>query len=52
MITMLVECSNCYGLGRMHTAGHNGDPMDRGMDCPVCKGAGVVETDVDDSDED
>jgi len=41
-----VECRHCYGLGRVHSAGHNGDPMDLGEDCPVCLGAGVVDEDL------
>jgi DnaJ-class molecular chaperone len=41
-----IECRFCNGLGRVHSAGHNGDPMDMGEDCPVCLGAGVVDEDL------
>jgi hypothetical protein len=41
-----IECPFYNGLGRVHSAGHNGDPMDLGEDCPVCLGAGVVDEDL------
>jgi hypothetical protein len=31
------ECGHCYGLGRIHSAGRNGDPWDEGEPCPECK---------------
>ena len=46
------ECSFCYGCGRIHSDGHTGDPMDRGADCPVCGGTGVVEFDAQEEAED
>lgn len=49
------ECSFCYGIGRLHSAGRNGDPLDPGVECPKCGGSGVIEVDLeefaDDEDE-
>lgn len=39
-----VECSYCYGHGKVHT--RNGDPLDDGVDCPICEGVGAVEVDL------
>lgn len=48
-----IDCPFCYGLGRVHSAGCNGDPDDEGLDCAYCDGAGVVEHDLtDDLDDD
>lgn len=47
---MDVECKFCDGLGRIHT--RNGDPWDKGQDCPQCQGTGSVEVECDQSDED
>jgi len=47
-----VECRHCYGLGRVHSSGRNGDPMDPGEDCPVCEGTGAVQEDLNDEVED
>lgn len=47
-----VECKNCYGEGRMHSNGRNGDPFDDGVDCPVCKGTGVVDVDLNEEGDD
>jgi DnaJ-class molecular chaperone len=41
-----VECSNCNGLGKVHSSGCNGDPMDLGEDCPECEGTGVIDVDL------
>ena len=41
-----VECKNCYGLGRLHSAGCNGDPDDEGVKCQACDGAGHVDVDL------
>ena len=51
MIFMDVECRFCDGTGRIHSSGRNGDPMDPGEDCPKCDGTGVVQEDVDQSDD-
>ena len=40
------ECANCYGLGRLHSPGRNGDPMDDGIDCPNCGGSGAVDVNL------
>lgn len=45
MLVMDVECKFCWGNGKIHSAGRTGDPMDDGEDCPICKGAGVVQVD-------
>lgn len=46
------ECRHCYGLGRLHSDGHNGDPMDRGVDCPQCGGTGSVDVDLNEETDD
>lgn len=46
-----VECSFCDGAGRIHSSGRNGDPWDKGEDCPKCRGSGTVEVECDQSDE-
>lgn len=43
-----IECSNCYGCGRLHSPGCNGDPDDDGIKCEVCDGTGVVTIDLND----
>ena len=43
-----VECKNCYGCGRLHSVGHNGDPDDDGVVCSVCNETGVVDVDLED----
>jgi len=40
------ECSVCYGHGQLHSPGRNGDPMDKGVKCPACDGAGVIDVDL------
>ena len=48
-----VDCPFCWGRGQVHTAGHNGDPMDEGEDCPRCEGSGTVIRDLsEDADDD
>lgn len=42
-----IECGHCYGHGRVHSPGCNGDPDDDGRPCPACDGAGVVDHDLD-----
>lgn len=39
------ECPHCCGVGRQHSPGKNGDPMDEGVPCHVCDGSGVVDYD-------
>jgi DnaJ-class molecular chaperone len=51
MIVMDVECKFCWGNGKIHSDGRNGDPMDEGENCPICKGAGVVQVDCVNGDE-
>jgi len=48
---MAVECPNCYGLGKQHSHGCNGDPDDDGVDCERCNGAGVIDVDCETGDE-
>jgi hypothetical protein len=45
-MTELKRCPFCYGIGRVHSPGRNGDPDDDGMPCPKCHGNGAVEVDV------
>lgn len=45
------ECPFCDGAGVIHSDGHTGDPMDRGVNCPECEGTGAVLVDCDESDE-
>ncbi len=45
-MTLEQECPFCDGAGRVHSPGHNGDPMDMGEDCPRCEGAGVIAVDL------
>jgi hypothetical protein len=40
------ECSFCWGCGRIHSPGKNGDPWDDGVPCPKCEGTGVEEVDL------
>ena len=47
-----VECPRCRGLGKQHSPGHTGDPMDYGVACERCEGAGVIEADPADEIED
>lgn len=42
-----VECRFCWGAGKIHS-GRNGDPWDKGQNCPKCGGAGVVQEDCND----
>ena len=49
-MTIDQECRHCNGNGRVHSAGHNGDPMDLGEDCPKCEGAGVITVDCETGD--
>ena len=46
-----IECADCYGCGRIHSHGHNGDPMDKGRDCATCGGTGVVTVDCETGEE-
>ena len=46
------DCSYCYGGGRVHSTGCNGDPDDDGERCPECDGAGVIEIDLNDEADD
>jgi len=39
---MDVECKFCWGARKIHSSGRNGDPWDKGEDCPKCHGSGVV----------
>lgn len=40
------ECRFCYGNGRIHSPGCNGDPDDDGLECPDCTGIGTVDVDL------
>lgn len=51
MIFTEVECKYCYGNGKIHSSGRNGDPMDSGVNCPKCDGSGVVKVDCETGDE-
>lgn len=44
MLIMDIECKFCWGNGKINTR-HGNDPMDDGEECPICKGAGVVQVD-------
>lgn len=35
-----MKCTHCYGLGKLHSPGRNGDPMDSGVTCSECEGTG------------
>lgn len=43
-----IECKHCYGLGRVHSPGCNGDPDDEGVQCESCEGAGVIDVELED----
>ena len=49
---MSVECKFCWGAGRIHSPGCNGDPDDEGLPCPKCDGAGCIDIDLDDEADD
>ncbi len=52
MIVMAVECRFCWGNGKIHSPlCENGDPMDKGVDCPKCGGTGTVDVDCETGDE-
>lgn len=52
MLTITTECSFCWGNGKIHSPlCENGDPMDKGVDCPECGGTGAVEVDCETGDE-
>ncbi len=51
MLTMRAECRFCDGNGKIHSPGCNGDPMDSGVNCPECEGAGTVDVDCETGDE-
>jgi hypothetical protein len=51
MIVTKAECRFCYGNGKIHSDGCNGDPMDNGVDCPECEGTGAVDVDCETGDE-
>ncbi len=38
-------CPWCDGVGRQHSPNKTGDPMDSGVPCETCNGAGEVERD-------
>ena len=42
---MDAKCKFCWGSGKIHSSGRNGDPMDNGVNCPDCKGFGLVQVD-------
>lgn len=50
MVIMKVECRFCYGNGKIHSPGCNGDPDDSGVDCPECEGTGGIDVDVETGD--
>jgi DnaJ-class molecular chaperone len=41
-----IECPVCNGVGRVHSSGRSGDPMDDGENCPRCEGTGCVAHDL------
>lgn len=43
-----VECKFCWGAGKIHSPGRNGDPWDKGVVCPKCQGTGVLQEDAND----
>lgn len=45
---MDIECRNCFGAGRLHSAGCNGDPDDDGVPCEACDGTGTEQVDLND----
>lgn len=51
MLVMDVECKFCWGAGKIHSSGRNGDPWDKGQDCPKCHGSGVIQVDCETGDE-
>jgi DnaJ-class molecular chaperone len=51
-VIVYIDCPRCHGLGKQHSPGHTGDPMDYGVACERCEGAGVIEADPADEIED
>ena len=47
-LMIFVECRECDGMGKQHSPGCNGDPMDEGVPCWKCKGDGGWDEDIED----